>query len=175
MKTSNIFKGALLCATMMMAASCADLDLQPLTEPSSGTWNSKLDEVRISVNDLYRAYPYNLETRWFTDGHTDDFCHRNKVYDVPAATLTSSTSWIETTWSDTYKAISRCNRVLESLDKLGYSSDEAKRLAAEARLFRAYFYARLISPGVMCHSAQAQSQSRKHARWVVLRCPKFSR
>ncbi|ANU64463.2 RagB/SusD family nutrient uptake outer membrane protein [Muribaculum intestinale] len=145
MKTSNIFKGALLCATMMMAASCADLDLQPLTEPSSGTWNSKLDEVRISVNDLYRAYPYNLETRWFTDGHTDDFCHRNKVYDVPAATLTSSTSWIETTWSDTYKAISRCNRVLESLDKLGYNSDEAKRLAAEARLFRAYFYARLIS------------------------------
>lgn len=145
MKTINIFKGALICATMMTAASCADLDLQPLTEPSSGTWNSNFEEVRISLNDLYRAYPYNLEIRWFTDGRTDDFCHRSSVYDVPSGTLSSTSSWIKSTWQNTYKAISRCNRVLESLDKLGYGSTEAKQLAGEARLFRAYFYARLIS------------------------------
>ena len=81
MKLKNIFKGILAFATLSAVSSCADLDLQPLTEPSSDTWNSNMDEVRISLNDLYRTYPYQLEIRWFTDGHTDDFCHRNKVYD----------------------------------------------------------------------------------------------
>ncbi|WP_295728807.1 RagB/SusD family nutrient uptake outer membrane protein [uncultured Muribaculum sp.] len=145
MKATAIYQSAIFCTAMLLATSCADLDLQPLTQPSSGTWNSKLEEVRISVNDLYRDYPYNLEKRWFTDGHTDDFSHRNKVYDVPSGTLSSTTGWIQTTWENTYKAISRCNRVLESLDELGYDSDEAKRLAGEARMFRAFFYARLIT------------------------------
>ncbi len=145
MKTINIYKGAVICVTMMLSVSCADLDLQPLTEPSSGTWNSNLEEVRISMNDLYRAYPYELETRWFTDGRTDDFCHRTKVYDVPSASISSTTGWIESTWKNTYKAISRCNRVLESIDRLGYNSDDARSLAGEARLFRAYFYSRLIT------------------------------
>ncbi len=144
MKLKNIFKGILAFATLSAVSSCADLDLQPLTEPSSDTWNSNMDEVRISLNDLYRTYPYQLEIRWFTDGHTDDFCHRNKVYDVPAASLSSTTSWIESTWKNSYKAISRCNRVIEKLAELE-QTDENHRLVGEARFFRAYFYSRLIT------------------------------
>lgn len=144
MKIKNIFKGIIACVTLSAVSSCADLDLQPLTEPSSDTWNSNMDEVRISLNDLYRTYPYELETRWFTDGRTDDFCHRTKVYDVPSASLSSTTSWIETTWKNSYKAISRCNRVIEKLAELE-QTDENYRLVAEARFFRAYFYSRLIT------------------------------
>lgn len=144
MKLKNIFKGILAFATLSAVSSCADLDLQPLTEPSPDTWNSNMDEVRISLNDLYRTYPYQLEIRWFTDGHTDDFCHRNKVYDVPAASLSSTTSWIESTWKNSYKAISRCNRVIEKLAELE-QTDENHRLVGEARFFRAYFYSRLIT------------------------------
>lgn len=104
-----------------------------------------MEEIRYSLNDLYRSYPYELETRWFTDGRTDDFAHRNKVYDVPSGTLTSTTGWIKTSWVNTYKAISRANRVLESIEALNSESDEALRLAAEAHFFRAFFYSRLIS------------------------------
>ena len=145
MKYRNITLRGALAAFLIGLTACADLDLNPLTEPSSGTWNSSLDEVRISLNDLYRSYPYSIETNWFTDRRTDDFAQRTTMYDIPAGTLASTTSWISTSWSYTYKAISRCNRVIESVDRLGINSDEAIRLRAEAHFFRAYFYARLIT------------------------------
>lgn len=137
-------RGALALVIFGMSA-CADLDLNPLTEPSSETWNSSLDEVRISLNDLYRSYPYSLEINWFTDRRTDDFAQRTTMYDIPAGTLSSTTSWISSTWNYTYKAISRCNRIIESLDRIGSNADEAQRLRAEAHFFRAYFYGRLIT------------------------------
>jgi len=145
MKFHHITLSGIAAAMIFGLSSCANLDLNPLTEPSSETWNSTLDEVRISLNDMYRESFYELETNWFSDRRTDDWAQRDKMYDLAAGQISSSTNWIKTAWKNTYKAISRCNRIIEALDKLGAESDEAKTLRGETRMFRAFFYARLIT------------------------------
>lgn len=170
MNIKNKLTGVLFCAGMIMATSCADLNLQPLTEPSSGTWNSNFDEIRVSLNDLYRNYPYDMENRWWADSRSDDYSHRNSMTDIMEGTLSSSTSWIADIWGDTYKAISRCNRVLEALEALGSESDEAYSLEAEARLFRAYMNARLITlwgDVPLCTTTLTIEQARQKGRTPV--------
>lgn len=101
----------------------------------------------MSLNDLYRTYVWNLEVNFETDRWTDDWAQRLVVYDFPAGAITSEWSVSEATWLNTYKGISRANRVIESL---GNAEDNLPveiidRLRAEASFFRASFYARLIT------------------------------
>lgn len=144
MKAKNIIKsGVLAIAGISMLASCANLDLQPLTEPSTGTWNSSEEEVRLSLNDMYRQYPYeDLENTWNLDRRTDDWAQREQMYDVTGATLTSTSGIFVNVWLKSYKAINRCNAILISLEK--FKTKSADLLRAEARMFRAMFYARLV-------------------------------
>lgn len=127
--------------------SCADLDLAPLSEGSNENWYSDQTEIEMSLNDLYRQYVWNLEVEFKTDRWTDDWAQRLMVYDYTAGAITSEWSDSETTWLNTYKGISRANRVIESLDKVQdvLPAETIELLRAEAMFFRANFYGRLIS------------------------------
>ncbi len=147
-KTLNIIIGAL---GVLSAASCANLDLNPLSAASSENWYSSPEEIRISLNDFYRSEFYTIENNFAMDRQTDDWNQRLVSYPVSSglidATTASGQVYIAKTWSYTYKNVTRANRIVESLDKLSgkYNEAELEKLRAEARFFRAYAYSRLVT------------------------------
>lgn len=146
MKKTNIQPLTYLILLLFLF-SCTDLDLVPSSEGSNENWYSDQAEIEMSLNDLYRSYVWNLEVNYQTDRWTDDWAQRLVVYDYAAGAITSEWSDSETTWLNTYKGISRANRVIESLDKVSETLPEetVNRLRAEAMFFRANFYGRLIT------------------------------
>lgn len=146
MKKTNIQPLTYLILLLFLF-SCTDLDLVPSSEGSNENWYSDQAEIEMSLNDLYRSYVWNLEVNFQTDRWTDDWAQRLVVYDYAAGAITSEWADSETTWLNTYKGISRANRVIESLDKVSETLPEetVNRLRAEAMFFRANFYGRLIT------------------------------
>lgn len=146
LKQLNIYNITALVLIFCLSA-CAKLDLVPPSEGSNENWYSDQTEIEMALNDLYRTYVWNLEVDFKTDRWTDDWAQRLVVYDYAAGAVTSEWVESETTWVNTYKGISRANRVIESLDRVaGVLPEEiVSRLRAEASFFRANFYARLIA------------------------------
>lgn len=142
MKRINIILTAAL--TLMMTSACADLNVKPLSEASSANWYQNAEQITFSLNDLYRTYPYGIENEYWTDRRTDDWAQRDQVYDLCNGATTSATGTYETYWLNSYKAISRAIRVIESIERLGDPS-ELQALKAEACFFRAYFYGRFVN------------------------------
>lgn len=136
-----------LLSVILLVCSCANLDLNPLSEPSSDTWYKTPQEVRISLNDFYRSAWYGMESGFWTDRHTDDYSQRTNIYAIPANSLSADDSGIKEYWSYTYKNISRANRVIAAVEKLrsANSADDMSRYVAEACFFRAYSYSKLIT------------------------------
>lgn len=151
MKSRKYIYIAVGIAGMATALSCAKLDLNPPAAASSENWYSSADEVRISLNDFYRSTFYVIESEWVMDRNTDDWSQRTNIYPFANGSVDASTAKsninIKTTWSYSYKNISRANRILAACDKLEgkYSADEINALRAEARFFRAFAYARVIT------------------------------
>jgi len=143
---THLYYSAILIFSLVSGA-CAKLDLVPPSEGSSENWYADQTEIEMSLNDLYRTYVWNLEENFQTDRWTDDWAQRLVVYDYAAAAVTSEWAESETTWLNTYKGISRANRILESLDRVAETLPEetVNRLRGEAAFFRANFYGRLIT------------------------------
>ncbi len=144
----NIFVCIALAGTMAAISSCSELDLVPPSEASSENWYSDPDEIVISLNDMYREYLYTLEKEWNMDRRTDDWAQRDVLYDVAQGTVTSEWSLSGEFWKNSYKGISRTNRVLAAIEQLRQSGGDTEtlvRLEAEARFFRAFLYSRLIN------------------------------
>src|SRR5690606_26172924 len=145
----NIFKKSplLYLAVSLFLTSCAKLDLVPPSEGSSENWYTDQTEIEMSLNDLYRTYVWNLEVNFQTDRWTDDWAQRLVVYEYSAGAITSEWAESEDTWLNTYKGISRANRIMESLERAAETLPEEviNRLRAEAAFFRANFYGRLIT------------------------------
>ncbi len=141
----------MICLVAFLSAtSCANLDLNPLSAASSENWFSSPEEVRISLNDFYRNTFYVIEKDWTLDRNTDDWSQRTNIYTIAAGSLNASSTSnpnIKSVWTNTYKNISRANRIVEALEKLEgkYSDTELNTLRAEARFFRAFAYSRLIT------------------------------
>lgn len=149
--------------TGMILSACVDLDLQPLSEASSETWFTDRTQVEMSLNTLYlhQFWPMfkndfstfsngqrEISTIMSMDEPTDDWMNRTSVVPFIKGTLTGSNStFLNNTWSFSYKAISRCNTILANIEKSkgNLSQELYERYIADARFVRACQYARLIS------------------------------
>ncbi|WP_026953558.1 RagB/SusD family nutrient uptake outer membrane protein [Algoriphagus vanfongensis] len=94
--------------------SCADLDLNPLSQGSSESWYSNETEIDMSVNDLFR------DVFWpdLSDSWTDDYTNREALTPITNATINGEWGTINSLWANTYKVIARCNTILLNLDKV---------------------------------------------------------
>lgn len=123
--------------------SCQKLDLNPLSQGSSETWNSDADELIMSLNDLYR------EALWIkdVDDWTDDWIYRDGLTDITNATINGQSAFVTSGWQNTYKAIARANTVLEGMDRAADILPESQinGYKAEARFVRAAMYSFLLS------------------------------
>ncbi|HWV70943.1 MAG TPA: RagB/SusD family nutrient uptake outer membrane protein [Pseudosphingobacterium sp.] len=128
---------------LLFMGSCGKLDLNPLSQGSSETWNSTPEEIEMSLNGLYKV------DFWMTDQDdwTDDWIYRDVLSEVANATLNGQTKVVGDWWKNTYKCIARANSVIASVDRAAnlLSQEQRDRYVAEARFVRASQYARLLS------------------------------
>lgn len=129
--------------SLFLISSCGSLDLNPLSDGSSETWNSSAEEIVMSLNGLYK------DAFWMQDADdwTDDFIYREIATPITGATINGETDFVRSWWTNTYKAISRANAVVQSIDRAAgvLSQTQISRFSAEARFVRACQYARLLS------------------------------
>jgi hypothetical protein len=132
----------ILIAGLLMC-SCGSLDLHPLSDGSSETWNATPEEIEMSLNGLYKA------DFWLKDSDewTDDFMYRDATTEVTGATINGETAFVKEWWTKTYKAIARANNILQSISRATkvLSPDQINNYTAEARFVRACQYSRLLS------------------------------
>lgn len=128
---------------LLLASSCGSLDLNPLSDGSSETWNSTPEEIIMSLNGLYK------DAFWPTDSDewTDDFIYRDATNAVTGATINGETDFVKSWWINSYKAIARANVVIHSIDRAAklMTQQQISRFSAEARFVRACQYSRLLS------------------------------
>ena len=125
-------------------SACHTLDLNPLSEASTGTFYSNQTELELAVNDLYRLVFWSNDNELFSDNEW----HRGQLTNaVIGGTMNADDAAVQTFWLNSYKAIARANSFLANKDKAAANTPAniLLRLEAEARLIRAYQYSRLIT------------------------------
>lgn len=130
--------------------SCVDLNVDPLSEASSGTWFKTEKELEMAANDFYALGYWNaFESDINTLKMTDNFSYRagqswNSFLD---GTITTQ-SWGPPVWTQSYNLIARANTLLEGVANPisdGISESVKKQYAAEAYFCRASKYADLLT------------------------------
>ena len=129
-------------------SSCTNLDLMPPADPAQETWYQTEEQFDMAVKDLYRSALWYWEANRLghTDRFTDDWMHRDHVYEWMGGAVNSDTGYVGTMWTNTYKGITRCNDIIKNCElRRGILNDGIiDRFEGEARLFRACFYSYLI-------------------------------
>lgn len=133
----------LIAGISCMLCACGSLDLNPLSDGSSETWNSNAEEIEMSLNGLYKSNFWMKDS----DEWTDDWIYRDVTTPVTGATINGETDFVKSWWKDTYKAIARTNNILQSISRADkvLSADQIARYNGEARFVRACMYSRLLS------------------------------
>lgn len=135
-----------IMGTLLFLTGCQNLDLNPLSEASTENWYTNEQEIKMAVNDLYRASLWYWEANrlFHSDRFTDDWSQRDHLYEWIGGTVTSETSYVETTWLNSYKGISRANTIIGSLEHANLANELITKYEGETRFFRAVFYSYLI-------------------------------
>ena len=123
-------------------SSCVDLNLNPLSEGSSGNWYSSQQEIEMSTNDFYRTDFFPIEDKYYGD----DFQNRLTTSVVQNGTLTAENGTIGTRWTNYYKGIARALRLLANMDRareMGVSEADVIRYEGEAYFYMGYAYGQL--------------------------------
>ncbi|MDX9881023.1 MAG: RagB/SusD family nutrient uptake outer membrane protein [Prolixibacteraceae bacterium] len=141
MKTKKIIYVSL---SLFILTSCADLDLNPLSQGSSENWYNDESEIQMSVNTLY------TDSYWpqgDTELNTGDMISRNNVTAIEAGTLNGTAGEVITSWENNYKCISKANDAISkiSASKGSVPIETLNRYVAEAKFVRASKYSFLIS------------------------------
>ena len=136
----------LLIVTMVMTLSCNNkTNLYPLSEGAAEKWYSTVTEIEMSLMDLYKPEFFLRVER----DDNDDVSYRSNLTTLTNSTLGGESSQPNKLWTNSYKAIARANKILESLQKESIiSSLTATKLdqyRAEALFIRAYQYGNMAT------------------------------
>ena len=122
--------------------ACVDLDLNPLSEGSSGNWYSTQQEIEMSVNDFYRTDFFSIDGMdW-----GDDVTIRNTTSMVQNGTMTAEHGTVANRWQNYYKGIARALRLLNNMDNarsMGVSQANITQYEGEAYFYLGYAYGML--------------------------------
>lgn len=121
---------------------CVDLDLNPLSEGSSGNWFSSQQEIEMSVNDFYRTDFFPIDDMAWSD----DVTIRNETSAMQNGTLTAENGAIATRWANYYKGIARALRILNNMENarsMGVAETNITQYEGEAYFYMGYAYGML--------------------------------
>ncbi|MCE4567041.1 RagB/SusD family nutrient uptake outer membrane protein [Maribellus sp. CM-23] len=135
---------------LLMLSSCDDLTLEkyPLDRPSSSTFPSNQKELEAAVwgcyGSLWLGTNYGMVTPALLDVTTDIAWERaeTNMQSIGNGTHDINNLWAEQLWKNYYIGIGRCNFLLENAERAeaATSPDVFKRIIAETRFIRAYYY-----------------------------------
>lgn len=143
---------AVVLATVAPSCQKGYLDKSPLAGPSDETFFANQDELLLAVNGLYKYASYSpldgMPLNLTIDDGTDIGWDRNNspLQSIGKGNHDSNNGYALSVWKEAYKAIARCNYILDNLDKVKDKTTPAifDRSKAEARFIRAYTYQYLI-------------------------------
>jgi hypothetical protein len=141
MKMKTVFY-SIICTLLL--AGCHKLDLNPLSDPSSGNFYSNETELTLAVNNLYQI-DFNGNDK---EEYSDNLWNRgNGGNIITLGTLASDNTDVLAYWRNCYRAIARANVILESLKKLDQNtaSTYIKKIESQARFARAWQYGKLVT------------------------------
>lgn len=125
-----------------------NLDKLPLDAPSSESFPTNKDELQTALvgcnNPLLQSFgenPFVQVFEMFSDNAANRDLTPDKMWGDPAA------GYISPIWNNLYVGISRCNFLLDNLDKARKNVDESviQNVSAQTRFLRAYYYSLLTS------------------------------
>ncbi|MCQ2165138.1 MAG: RagB/SusD family nutrient uptake outer membrane protein [Bacteroidales bacterium] len=126
----------------MSLVACADLDLNPLSQGTTGSWFRDQTEIEMSLNDLWRPDFFRIDDpAW-----DDDWLNRNGTNEFTFGTLTSTSSEPRNRWSAIYKGIARAvkiKEILESGSATGISEATVNQYLGETYFVIGYMYGQL--------------------------------
>ncbi len=123
-------------------SACIDLNLNPLSEGSSGNWYSSQQEIEMSVNDFYRTSFITIDDQTWGD----DLINRNSTSVVQNGTMTAETGMVATRWENYYKGIARALRLLNNMENartIGIPEANITQYEGEAYFYLGYAYGML--------------------------------
>jgi hypothetical protein len=133
----------ILLLGLLVTSACTDLDINPLSEGSSENWYSNESEIVMGINGLYKSAFWSTPS----ESYTDNWTQRNTLSDVTGGTINGESGSVISLWQNSYKAITRANTIIASLERAKDAIPEAKLKAyeAEARFVRAVQYGMLVA------------------------------
>lgn len=160
MKLVNKYISLALLSGTLLTTSCSDSFLQKdsLTESSSETfWQTSSDAMMalaacydaLQSNQLYNSDQYSLGPLYM-DCVTDNGGHFNwsgwmEGYDLAMGIHDPSSYIFSGYWSASYEVISRCNLLINNIDRVSMDEREKARYKAEAITLRALMYTNLTT------------------------------
>ena len=148
MLSSNRFSGMKkilsfsILITALIITSCVNLNLNPLSEGSSSNWYSSAEEIEMSLSDLYRTDFFPIANNLWGD----DFSQRTTLQFTNNGSLTASNGTVSSRWTNYYKGISRCMKLLSMMDnarKMGVPEAKITQYEGEAYFYIGYAYGML--------------------------------
>lgn len=133
----------------MFFASCDNaLDKDPLNLPSTGTFLENENQIKLAIvgmhSPLYLLYdqiPFTLYFDLASDIGADRDVNPEQLFH------TANAGNLKSLWTYMYQGISRCNFILDNIDraKNKVSEDKLNMYRAEVKVLRAYYYHVLVS------------------------------
>lgn len=136
-----------------LAVACSDLDLSPTDSAASGSWFQTAEQFELNLNALLHHTYWPMERNEWTSGNqteldmlSDDGTNRSAPGRFLIDGVNSDFPLSVRMWDISYTGINRCNKIITELRKLEGQMDQAQydRIMANARFYRACFYARII-------------------------------
>ena len=123
-------------------SGCVNLDLNPLSEGSSGNWYSSQQEIEMSLNDFYHTDFFPIDgMSW-----SDDMTERNSTSNVQNGTMTAEDGTVATRWQNHYRGIARALRLLNNMENaraMGITEANIAQYEGEAYFYMGYAYGML--------------------------------
>lgn len=131
---------------VILFAGCEELDLTPRDMGSTENWYSNDLQMEQSLNDFYRKFPYYMEVSFRADMRSDNWIHRETLEDYVVGSIDADWAISKSTWKNAYKSIGRANRIIANVNRKAENFSESRRdqFEAEAKMFRAFQYGRLV-------------------------------
>ena len=124
--------------------SCADLDLNPLSEGASENWYHDETEIEMALNDLWRPDFFPIDgMEW-----DDDILNRNGSNEITLGTVTSQWGTSSTRWTAHYKSIVRALKIIQALDNgtaSGLTDEKINQYKGEAYFMIGFAYCSLAT------------------------------
>lgn len=157
MMISNKFKiTSLLAAALIFNACSSDfIDLQDPNAVSNSTYYRTESDVQAAVNGVYQSLRngnglgegsalFN-EERSDNTGRDDNQSNAGEPFQFNDFSLLSSNTYLKTHWLALYQGVTRCNQVLDGIEKVTFSNESLKeQYKAETKFIRALTYFHLV-------------------------------